>query len=61
MPQEFRDMHDVDLVRQQMGGDRMPKVEGEMSGKRYGYNRQSGEDAILQVRELLAKYLRSNQ
>ena len=28
MPQEFRDVHDIDLVCQQMGGNRMPKTVG---------------------------------
>jgi len=32
-------------------------VEGEMGGKRYGYNRAATEDAIVQIRDFLAKYL----
>jgi len=32
-------------------------VEGEMGGKRFGYNKAATEEAIVQVRDFLAKYL----
>jgi dienelactone hydrolase len=34
-------------------------VEGEMSGKRFGYNRAAAEDAIVQVRDFLARHLKA--
>ena len=36
-------------------------VEGQMSGKRFGYNRAATEEAIVQVRDFLARHLKAGE